>query len=299
MAAAFACLAAEQAAAFTYSDTDLLLVFRQQGLNDVEFNLGSINNFLGKPDGTQIPVTNWDLNLVRQNYNNNLGGVSVILMAATDAQNATNRVWLTDGNANGTPTDVSGSKWGQLRSKISFAGLEAQTSTGTNNVQSYAVSGADVSSYTAIVSNNGGVDVTTMGGLAPFPVEGQIPATMRFFEIKVNNNNPKPPATQIGSFNITADGTLTFTAGAAVVQPGPIPPPSITGISKNGNTAIISFTTTNTVSYRLRYTGALAAGNAVGNWSTATGTVAGNGGVQTLQDTSGDAARFYSVEAYR
>ena len=31
--------------AFTYTNTDLLLVFREQGFFDVEFNIGSVSNF--------------------------------------------------------------------------------------------------------------------------------------------------------------------------------------------------------------------------------------------------------------
>ena len=39
---------AQIASAFTYGEGDLLLVFRADGFNDVEFNIGTVSNFLGK-----------------------------------------------------------------------------------------------------------------------------------------------------------------------------------------------------------------------------------------------------------
>src|SRR5881296_2989949 len=87
------------AAAFTYSDYDLLLVFRQEGLNDLGFNLGSVSNLLGRPNGTVLTVTNFDVNLVRSNFNN-LVGVKFILLAATNSNAAIKRAYLTDGDPN-------------------------------------------------------------------------------------------------------------------------------------------------------------------------------------------------------
>src|SRR5260370_10866723 len=54
--------------AFTYNDTDLLLVFRKANFNDVECNLGSVSNFLGHATGTTMAVTNWDLGLVQSKF---------------------------------------------------------------------------------------------------------------------------------------------------------------------------------------------------------------------------------------
>ena len=55
---------ARSVTAFTYSDTDLLLVFRKTGNADVLFNLGSISNYLGQANGTTSAITNWDFNRV-------------------------------------------------------------------------------------------------------------------------------------------------------------------------------------------------------------------------------------------
>ena len=71
------------AGALTYADGDLLLVFRKDGFSDMEYNLGPVANFLGKPDGTAVPVPGWDLSQVKANFNNNLANVKFLLVAAT------------------------------------------------------------------------------------------------------------------------------------------------------------------------------------------------------------------------
>ena len=52
--AALALLASPQARAWTYSDGDVLLIFRN-GSQDVEFDLGSVTNYLGKTNGYTVP----------------------------------------------------------------------------------------------------------------------------------------------------------------------------------------------------------------------------------------------------
>ena len=59
---------------FTYQDTDLLLVFRKPGNNDLLFNLGTVRSYLGQaigamPDGhtyaTALPSSNFGSTLGR------------------------------------------------------------------------------------------------------------------------------------------------------------------------------------------------------------------------------------------
>ena len=83
------------ASAFTYADGDLLLVFRKDGFNDVEFNIGSVSNYLGRANGTKLTVSNWDLNLVRANFNNSLASVKFLLVAATSSTDTSRRIWST------------------------------------------------------------------------------------------------------------------------------------------------------------------------------------------------------------
>ncbi len=69
---ALALLPALPAGAWTYNDGDVLLVFRESAIpstypslhNDVEFDLGSVTNFLGKTNGYTTTVTGWNLSKV-------------------------------------------------------------------------------------------------------------------------------------------------------------------------------------------------------------------------------------------
>lgn len=283
------------AGAFTYSNTDLLLIFREDGFNDVEFNIGSVSNFLGKASGTTITVNNWNFNQVRGNFNNSnsLSGVKFLLIATTSSTDSPRRSWLTDANAGGTPTDVSGSKMSTLHGKIDLVAQQAQANTVTNNVQVYIVPPADSSSYTSTASEGGTLDPATMGGSAPFPVESEIPATNRFFELKVSNLSVKPAAVQVGSFALTSAGVLTFTAGSLA----PLQRPQIVANARTGNQQSVSFTTVTGGNYRLRYINTL--NSSVATWTALPTVIAGNGSTRTLTDTSADAVRFYAVEAFR
>ena len=277
--------------AFTYSDTDLLLVFRKDGFNDVEFNVGSVSNYLGLANGTRIIVNNWSLTTVNANFNNNLAGVRFALAAATDTTNALRRVWSTSANLYPlTPvTDLAGSKWGQLRAKISTVGTEATNITSGSASQTFIAAPSDGSSYTFIVSEGGALDAATMGGSAPFPVESDQPATLLFYQLRVSNSNPKPAALLVGAFCLDAAGVLSFTSGPLL----PLPQPTIS-LVRSGNVNTISFNTADCGNYRLHYTSDI-----TGTWTTAATTVAGDGSTKTLTDTTGGVRRFYVVEAFR
>lgn len=279
------------ASAFTYSDGDLLLVFRKDGFKDVEFNVGSVSNLLGRANGTKVTISNWDLNLVNTTFNNNLNGVKYVLLAATDTTNALRRDWATSSSLNPlTPvTDLSGSKWGTLRAKISAIGTEATNITAGSASTSYVPDLNASSSYTVIVNEGQGLDLATLGGSASFPVESDVPGTLLFYELKISNANPKPAALLVGSFCLDAAGVLTFTAGPLT----PLPRPTITVVRTN-TVNTISFLTTDCGNYRLRYTSDLA-----GPWTIAPTIIMGDGTTKSLTDTTALALRFYVVEAFR
>jgi len=288
----FAVLAASatySAGAFTYSDSDLLLVFRKDGFRDAEFNLGSVSNYLGKAAGTKLTVG--DFLSVRTNFNNSLASVKFLLVAATAGTDPLRRAWITSAGLNPPtpPTDLSGSRWGALRGKIGFVGSEATAITLTNATQSYFAATSDPSSYTYIVSDGGLVDASTIGGLAPFVVDVENPATLLFYELKVSNTAVKPAAAVMGSFALEATGVLTFTAGP--LQAG-LPQPQIVGITRAANTSSVSFSTTNGATYRLRFSDVL--GSA---WTTLSTSVTGDGTTKTITDTASGPQRVYSVEA--
>jgi len=290
-----AALVTHTVSAFTYSDYDLLLILRQEGLNDVEFNLGSVTNYLGQPDGTVITVTNFDVNLAKSGFNNNLVGVKFILMAATNSNAAIKRAYLTDADPASVPTDITVSSWRTLQSKISFVGIQAAINTASNSTESYVISPSDTSAYTYIATDGGPGDVTSIAGTAPFLVENPIPGTSRFFEVK-GINPAVSPSVQIGSFNMVATGVLTFTAGAAAQRP-PLTPPTILGWHRSGSLTTITCSSTNGVNYRLHYTDAAGLNANVTNWPSLP-SVPGSYPTTSMQDTGPDATRFYKVEAF-
>ena len=277
------------ASAFVYNDSDLILVFRKDGFNDVEYNVGSISNYLGKANGAKLTVTNWNFTTVKANYNNSLAGVNFVLFATTSTTNAAPlALWLSDANlgASTPPKDLTLSKWSQLRGTLSAVGTDAVAYSQGSATNLYAVIGSDGSSYSSHVVDS------TVNGLAPFTVESTNPATVLFYEVKFSGANPKPNSKLIGSFNLDAAGVLTFTAGPLSSQ-ADLVAARITKIDRSSGVSTVSFTTTNAQNYRLWYVNQL---NPL-SWASNTTTVAGDGSVKSLTDNSALGKRFYRVEA--
>ncbi len=279
--------------AFNYTNSNLLLVFRKDNFNDVEFNLGNVSNFLGKADGTVITITNWSLPLVKATYNNSLLNVKFLLAAVTASDDTLKRAWLTDANPAGAPVDITQSRWSGIYSKISNVGDLATAATFTNSTQSYVTNTAEPSSFSAIASGGGSLDASTLGGSSPFPLEIENPATNRFIELKVSTASPKPASAIAGTFSLTSAGVLTFVAGPPA---GPLTSSHIQTIARLGNVNSVTFTTASGANYRLRYHTDLVPG--ISGWTVLHNSVAGDGSVKTLTDTTTDPRRFYAVEAY-
>src|SRR5438477_359177 len=111
------------------------------------------------------------------------------------------RAWLCDAAAGGVPTDETRSLWTQQRGKINAIGSRAAAYFYPDATsQSLSISPSDPNSYAYIASSGGALDVSTMGGSAPFPVEQDLGSGVRLFELKVSTANPKPSAAQVGGF---------------------------------------------------------------------------------------------------
>ena len=220
--------------------------------------------------------------------------MSVILAATTSRTNATLAAWLSSADSNLTPLDVTPSAWqaglwstidsSAPGHQLTWCRAAGATAYSIDPEGSYALA-----SYDQIVSDNG-VNLTSLaefGGNASFPVEQVIPGTFTFWEIQPSIALPKPQATQVGSFTITAGGGLTFTAGS---------PPlaiSISGFVQVGAVSTITFNTSAGGNYWLAYTNGLSA--AASAWPLVAGPVAGNGNNQSLSYTNLDANGFYQV----
>ena len=271
--------------AFNYTDADLVLVFRQDGFNDVEFDLGPASTFLQMATGTHQTVS-FDLNLVQNNFNNSLDNVTFLVAGATGVTSTQPRIWLTDVYASPAPTDFTLSKFTAIRGKIMAIGQQASLLTASNSLPA-VIATAEPGSFTYIASDANFTPASSLGGLTGFPIEGLIPAALNFYELQLSTVTPKPAAALIGTFNLDASGNLTFNAGGAPT----LTAPSLSGIVRSGNVVTISFASVAGQKYHLRYATALP-----GTFTAVGSPVTGDGNVQTLTDTSSDASRFYDVQ---
>jgi hypothetical protein len=283
-------LATPLARAWTYNDQDVLLVFRESGFNNVEFDIGNISQFLNKPNGYTAPVTDWDLNLVTNTFGSDLTGVSVIVAGTTSSSGSSRASWLSSANPTAVPHDLTPSGWqSDLWSIINAIGTKpVLLLLPTAGASAYSIDPSGtlrVASYDYIVSPNGN-SIPQFGGHATFTVEKTIPGSFGFWQIEPTSTNPKPEATFIGSFTIDAGGTLTFTAGP--------PPSNILGITRSGGVSTVTFSTSAGGNYWLLYTNTLS--GPVSSWLVVDGPVGGDSNNKSLTHTTADSKGFYTVQ---
>ena len=295
--AGLALLAVPAAKAWTYNTGDLLLIFREDTKNDVEFDLGSVSNYLGHPDGYTNPVANWNFNVVSSNYSLTGGSVQFALIATTSTTDADRTAWISDSQPLSAVNDLTASAWTiGLETPITSVGLGGQNSPAAPAGTNYAVL-APTSPYSfdylASANGNSPGAIPYLGGSSGinFEVTAATPNTVLFYAIQPSTSPAKPVATLVGSFTLYGDGTLVFQAGPLLDAP------TITSIAAGGNNAAVTFTTKPAVKYRLIYT-TLLSNNRAG-WTVLPNPVAGDGTPGTLYDQSAtDTQRFYSVQSY-
>ena len=270
----------------TYQDGDVLLIFRQTGLNDVEYDLGNISQFTNHPNGYAAAVTGWDPTVATGVFGADLTGVSVIVASTTSLTNANRTSWLSSGNPAAVISDVTPTTWqGNLWSVINAVGnrpkayLPAQTFP-------YSLNPGGSASYDYVVSGGGQneFDLPQLGGNVNFTVEQVIPGLFGFWAIQPHAA-PEPVATQLGSFYIDASGNLTFIVGP--------PEPAIVATTRAGNVVTVTFATLPVGVYSLVYSPTL--GNPVSTWTVVSGPVSGNGSNQSLTHTTAGSAGYYEV----
>ena len=278
--------------AWPYQDGDALLIFRESGYNDVEFDLGNVAQFLNQSNGYSAIVTNWDINLVSNTFGSDLTGVSVILAATESWTNTSKTAWLSGPLPNITAYNVTPSAWqANLWSIIDSIGTRPVTyDVSPAGTSSYSIDPGGtyaVASYDNIVSSDG-VNTSSLskfGGKAPFTVETQIPGSFEFWGIQPSTSQPKPPDALVGTFTITASGALSFVAGP--------PAPTISGLSVSNGISTVSFSTVIGSQYWLASTNVL--GAPVSQWPLVSGPVLGDGNNNSLTQTNETADSFYSI----
>ena len=283
--AAVTLLAAPQVRAWTYADGDLLLIFRN-GSQDVEFDLGSVTNFLGKTNGYTTTVTGWDPTLVTSTFGS-FTGVKVVLIATGGSTN-----WLSSAEPNTTAYNISSQEASALHGVINGVGTKTlyPIAIPTAETNAYSIDAGGqyaASSYDYVVSGGTKNGIAKLGGNAPFTVEQAVPGFLDFWSVAPTTVYPNsPPDHLVGTFTINASGVLTFVAG----------PRASTFYSVNhaGTTSTVQFTTTVGNTYSLAYTNTL--GGAVATWPVDATTVVGDGRIDTINHTSSAGAEFYKIK---
>jgi hypothetical protein len=289
-----ALLAAPLARAWSYNDGDLLLVFRESGFNDIEYDLGSVSNLLSHTNGYATTITGWNSSVATSQFGADLTGVSVVLLAVTSPTNVTPTAWVSGSEPNTTAYNVSSSAWSSnLHGIISAIGnkpvlpfeLPAAPVTPTNAYSIKPSGTAGGASYDFIVSGGTYANIPNLGGHSPFTVEQTIPASFDFWAIQPTSVYPNsPPDKLIGTFTITSSGVLTFVAGPRAS--------TIAGVSRSGNVSTVQFTTTVGNHYSIAYTNQLGAGA----WPVDATTLTGDGNIDTINHTNNNVgAEFYRV----
>jgi hypothetical protein len=294
--AALGLLALPQARAWTYSDGDALLIFRD-GTHDVEFDLGNVSQFTGQTNGYTLSVTNWNFNLVTNTFGTDLttngDGVTVLLVASTSSE-----TWLSGTEPNTTAYSQSASALGSVYGIVFNVGhYPGIYNVPTNSVpQSYslAVSGSSstaagrykYASYDYIVSGGTYEGVPRLGNNAPFIDEQNIPGNLDFWATTAAQSATPTPDHLVGTFSITTNGVLTFVAGPRASN--------IIGVTRSGNVSTVQFTTTVGNTYSVAYTNQL--GAPIATWPLDGNTLIGDGNNDVINHTnSGAAAEFYRV----
>ena len=282
--------------AFTYTDGDVLLVFRSTGLHNVVFDLGNVSQFLGHPNGYTNLVANWNPAVVTSNYPFAGGGTQFAVLATTSSSDPNPTAWVSDAQPLVSVADVVPSVWQNgLYSPISATGTGAAGDAGAPAGTNYdVISPTTHGAFDYITSDNGTIPaaIPYLGGTAVnFKTVGSTPTTVLFYAVQPSLLTPKPAGSLIGSFTLGGDGSLVFQAGPLLDST------TITSVSAGGGSVPVTFNTRAAVKYQLFYS--TSPQSSLSSWAALPATIAGTGSPLTLIDTSAtNSARFYNVESY-
>ncbi|MFO1511708.1 MAG: hypothetical protein U1F83_02155 [Verrucomicrobiota bacterium] len=302
-----------QAAPFLYSPGDLILTFRKTGgASDLVVNLGKATNYNNLPAGTSFAVSN----LLVSHLNTAFAGVNDLAWAVAaanrppgDPNYALQTLWVTAPRAEaGTPA----SPWlrkgaftqGSAAAQIDAAGANPAvysgltTSNANNTATAVIIPAGNDNALSPIIGAGGDYDGAFQGNAqnvtaSDFDADSANVTRSDLYELipgTTASGTYNAPGRYLGYFEFKPDGTLTFNV------PTSAPPrPIITNITRAGNITTVSFTTVSGATYRLRATDAAGLATPVSTWSIGS-SVAGNGAVRSLTDTSAEGIRFFVVD---
>jgi hypothetical protein len=260
------------AEAATYNG-DLLVGFTTGVGNDVIYDLG--------PAASLTDGQTWNLSSLLTGYNLNNVNWGVI---GTKVIGSNGNSWTTVDPSMPDPAPLpSLARWSQLNTALksiygnfSAAGAGQSltiASTDDNSWNQQTINGALATQYVNVYDNP-----NVLGAV-----------TDNFYSMVATNQPPQ----LIGHFSLGTNAVVTF----HIASSGP-PPATQLSITRGGSVATISFLTGNGFTYTLYYTNSGGLNTPIAGWPASPNTVIGNGGTNSIQDTSSDANRFYRVGAH-
>lgn len=300
-------------APFLYGPADLLLAFRQDGnSSDYVVNIGKATNYTAVPAGTSLTIANLSaaqLNAAFPTLNGLKWSVSGANRPPEDPNYPLQTLWVT---APRLDPAVQSPAWlrkgrfvqGTAASQVDAVGVNAAASSssqpsGPNNTVTGVVIPLNTDFAFSPLIGDGGDFVGTFQGLVEaitaddFDAEPVNVSRADLYELIPGTSadgSLNAPGRYLGYFELKVDGTLTFNTGSVVVDS-----PVISGIQREGDSTTVSVKTVQGLRYSLRSTDASGLGTPITSWSKGS-TIVGDGSVQSLQEASADASRFFVIE---
>ena len=298
------------AASFGFQATnvppDLLIGFRQTGgISELVADLGPVSRFYGANPGTNFVITEFTAAQLADSFSG-LDSVGFVACAAMrvdgDPTRPLQTIWATRKRVDPATQSLpwnrqSSGLLANSATKISSIGSGAATFSGSNppgldNTATAIVLPASYSNGYSAYLGNGNFKSTFQGNtenLTPsgFTDSGSL-IRSDLYELRPGSGQ----STYLGYFEFNASGTLSFTAAGGSTPPAPSP--TITAITRAGDTTTVSFTTVAGATYQL-LSGGL--NGSTGSWATKGSAVTGTGSVLSLTDTTTETGAFYAVQA--
>lgn len=305
---------ASTAAPFLYTAPDLLLVVRQTGnASDLIVNLGQVTRFTAVAPGTSLPITALtpaQLTAAFPNLNDLSWSVTAANRPPVDPTYPLQTIWATAPRLDAGTAAPAWLRKGQFvqgnaASQIDALGVNAALTSsllpgGPNNTATAVVLPVSAAYPIAPVLGPDGNFAGTFQGrvesVTPSDFDSQpgIVSRADFIELAPGSSAAgtlNQPGRFLGYFEFKPDGSLTFVSPTSAP-----PPPTITGITRQGDTTTVSFDTVPGVQYRLRRTDASGLTTPITSWSLQA-TTTGTGSVASFQDASSNSIHFYAIEA--
>ncbi len=310
--AAVATISRLAAASFGFQATnvppDLLIGFRQTGgVSELVADLGPVSRFYSAIPGTNFAIAEFTAAQLADSFSglDSVGFVACASMRVDlDPVRPLQTVWATRKRSDPATQSLpwnrqSSGLLANSATKISSIGSGAASFSGSNppgqdNTATAVVLPASYANGYSAYLGSGNFKSTFQGNaenLTPsdFTENGGI-IRSDLYEIRPGSG----ASTYLGYFEFTATGALSFTAAGGSA---PAPSPTITTITRSGDTTTVSFTTVAGAQYQLLSSGAGGLTGSTGSWTPKGTTVTGTGSVLSLTDTTSDATAFYAVQA--